>query len=150
MNRRTIGNAALLVGAAGLMAAVVFISTRRSPPVTGELTEAIRTFEELERELLAGRDSSSLRRRLVDQLRGAKASDTRLALGLFADADYEAAAAALTTSSLPFDLGVRGCALLQLGMKADAAECLRRALAAAPPEWPLAEVFREALAKAAP
>lgn len=148
MDRRALGNAALLAGAAALLGTVALIWIRRPQPVTGEMTEALHTFRELQRELLAGRDSASLRRRLVDQLRDVKPSDTRLALGLFADGQYEAAAAAVTTSELPFDQALRGCSFLQLGRKQEAAGMLRKALESAPAHWPMAELFRETLAKA--
>ncbi len=150
MDSRGLKSAALVAAAAAVIGVVAMIALR--PPEEGFSTfeEAIQVYEELERRLLEGKDPGLLRNRLLASLKGVPVDpqNRRLALGLFADGDYEGGAAALSQAQIPFDLGLRGACLFHAGRKSEAVAPLKRAVEIAPPGWKLDPLFRDLLARA--
>ena len=148
MDKKQYGSMALMAGLGVLLAAVVFIATRRrqDTPADHSSMDAVHIASDLIKMRIEGSDSSSKRRALKTAARKLPESALSRALIAFGDEDLESGVKEFPEN--PFGTGLRGWMLVELGRKQDGARELKQALADAPEEWELRPLFQSALQKA--
>jgi hypothetical protein len=148
MNRRFFATMALMAGLGVLAAAVVVIATRpraETHPAASAF-DAVRIAADLIRLRIDGGDSGASRRSLKEAALQLK--DRTLSRALVAFADGKLEAAAREPAENPFERGLRGWILVELGRRPEAAEELKLALKDAPTDWQFRPLFESALRKA--
>ena len=137
-----------MAGLGILAAAVVVIATRpRADSQAPTLAfDAVRIAADLIRLRIDGGDSGASRRSLREAAR--QIEDRTLSRALVAFADGKLEAAAREPAENPFERGLRGWVLVELGRRPEAGEELRQALKDAPAEWEFRPLFESALRKA--
>jgi hypothetical protein len=148
MDRRSYATMALMAGLGILAAAVVVIATRpRADSHPAALAfDSVRLAAELIRLRIDGGDSGAHRRALKEA--ALQLQDRTLSRALVAFADGKLEEAAREPAENPFERGVRGWVLVELGRRPEAAEELRQALKEAQPDWEYRPLFESALRKA--
>jgi hypothetical protein len=148
MDRKRYASMALMAGLGILLAAVVFIATKRRPesPEEHSSMDAVHLATDLIRMRIDGADSGSKRRALKAAAR--KLPDSALSRAMIAFGDENLEAGVKEFPENPFATGLRGWMLVELGRKTDGAREIDQALAEAPPEWELRPLFEAALKKA--